>query len=63
MLPKYIISSVFLILDYFTIKMRKNLSDNIRTNSSVRTTMVVRLHPGQSKRLSAYLDQKVRYSD
>merc|ERR1719150_2518603 len=28
------------------------------TSSSVRTTMVVRLHPGQSKRLSAYLDQK-----
>ena len=27
--------------------------------SQMRTTMVVRLHPGQSKRLSAFLDSKV----
>ena len=33
-----------------------------RTSSTVRTTMVVRLTPGESRRLSAFLDQKVAYS-
>ena len=33
-----------------------------RTSSTVRTTMVVRLTPGESRRLSAFLDQKVAIS-